>query len=174
LLDANGHDVPEGQVGELFSLTPTAFDGYWRQPEATRQAFCGRYCSAGDLAQRDADGFYTLVDRKSNLIITGGEKVYPSEVERVVHQHPSVLEAAVVGLADTLWGESVTAIVALSPGKALGFEELRAFCRKHLAGFKCPRRLILVHPGEIPRSANGKILHRVLRERQNQCQTDSR
>ena len=109
--------MPDGEVGELFARTPTAFDGYWNQPQATERAFFDGYCSAGDLARRDADGFYTLVDRKSNMIISGGEKVYPSEVEQVLGAHPDVGEVAVIGVPDVKWGETVTAVVVPRDGR---------------------------------------------------------
>ena len=110
--------MADGEVGELWARTPTAFDGYWNLPEATARALRGGYCTAGDLARRDGDGFYTLVDRKSNMIITGGEKVYPSEVEKVLASHPDVRDVAVIGLPDATWGEAVTAVVVVRPGSA--------------------------------------------------------
>src|SRR5512144_2227384 len=116
LLLPDGREAREGEVGELFARTPTAFDGYWNRPDATAGAFRDGYCTAGDMARRDEDGFYTLVDRKSNLIITGGEKVYPSEVEQVLGSHPDVWEVAVIGVPDTKWGEAVTAVIVTKPG----------------------------------------------------------
>jgi acyl-CoA synthetase (AMP-forming)/AMP-acid ligase II len=165
LLDAEGREVPQGEVGELFSLTPTAFDGYWNRPEATERAFRDGYCSAGDMARRDGDGFYTLVDRKSNMIITGGEKVYPSEVEQVVGAHPDVRDAAVIGIPDPKWGEMVVAVVVARPGREPDAGAILEHARKQLAGYKCPRTVAFVRDEEMPRTATGKILHRVLRER---------
>jgi fatty-acyl-CoA synthase len=165
LLDEEGVEVPEGEVGELFSLTPTAFDGYWNQPQATERAFLGGYCSAGDLARRDADGFYTLVDRKSNMIITGGEKVYPSEVEQVLRGHPDVGEVAVVGMPDAKWGETVTAVVVPRDGAAPTVSSVVEFARAQLAGYKCPRQVTFLRAEEMPRTPTGKLLHRVLRDR---------
>ena len=165
LLDDHGAEVAEGEVGELWARTPTAFDGYWNLPEATAGALRDGYCSAGDLARRDADGFYTLVDRKSNMIITGGEKVYPSEVERVLASHPDVREVAVIGLPDAKWGEAVTAIVVARPGTPLAAAALASLARRELAGYKCPRQFRFIADEEMPRTGTGKILHRVLRDR---------
>ncbi len=165
LLDAEGREVADGDVGELFARTPTAFDGYWNRPEATAQAFRDGYCSAGDMARRDADGFYTLVDRKSNMIITGGEKVYPSEVEAVLCGHPDVREAAVIGVPDAKWGEAVTAVVVPRPGREPSQASLLEWARRELAGYKCPRAVRVIRDDEMPRTPTGKILHRVLRDR---------
>jgi fatty-acyl-CoA synthase len=165
LLDAEGEEVPEGEVGELFARTPTAFDGYWKQPDATARAFRDDACTAGDMARRDADGFYTLVDRKSNMIISGGEKVYPSEVEQVLAAHPDVGEVAVIGVPDLKWGEAVTAVVVPRPGREPAPAALVDHARRHLAGYKCPRTVRIIRDAEMPRTATGKILHRVLRDR---------
>jgi acyl-CoA synthetase (AMP-forming)/AMP-acid ligase II len=165
LLDEEGVEVPEGEVGEVFSLTPTAFDGYWNQPQASERAFRGGFCSAGDLARRDADGFYTLVDRKSNMIISGGEKVYPSEVEQVLGAHPDVREVAVIGLPDAKWGEAVTAVVVPRDGATPTVSSLVEFARAQLAGYKCPRQVTFLSAEEMPRTPTGKLLHRVLRDR---------
>jgi fatty-acyl-CoA synthase len=165
LLDAEGREVPEGEVGELFARTPTAFDRYWNKPEASARAFRDGYCTAGDMGRRDADGFYTLVDRKSNMIITGGEKVYPSEVEAALAGHPDVQEVAVIGLPDAKWGEAVTAVVVPRPGSAPSAGEVTEWVRGKLAGFKCPRAVRFIGDEDMPRTATGKILHRVLRDR---------
>jgi acyl-CoA synthetase (AMP-forming)/AMP-acid ligase II len=157
--------VPEGEVGEVFSLTPTAFDGYWKLPEASARAFQDGYCSAGDMARRDADGFYTLVDRKSNMVISGGEKVYPSEVEQVIAAHPDVHDVAVIGVPDPKWGEAVTAVVVARPGRQPTVAALMEHARSRLAGYKCPRGVVFIRDEEMPRTATGKILHRVLRDR---------
>jgi acyl-CoA synthetase (AMP-forming)/AMP-acid ligase II len=105
LLDSAGIEVPDGEVGELHSWTPYTFDGYWNLPEKTAEAFNDGYCSVGDMARRDEDGFLYLVDRKSNMIISGGENVYPSEVEAALGAHPAVRDVAVIGLPDAKWGE---------------------------------------------------------------------
>jgi fatty-acyl-CoA synthase len=165
LLDEHGAEVPEGEVGELWARTPTAFDGYWNLPEATASALRDGYCSAGDLARRDGDGFYTLVDRRSNMIISGGEKVYPSEVEKVLASHPDVCDVAVIGLPDAKWGEAVTAVVVARAGAAPTAAALASLARRELVGYKCPREIRFIAAEEMPRTATGKILHRVLRDR---------
>ena len=116
LLDDDGREVPDGQPGELFSCSPYSFDGYWRQPEKTREAFRGDYCTVGDVALRDSDGYIRLIDRKKNVIITGGENVYPTEIEAVLAGHPDVQDVAVIGLPDDKWGERVHAVVVSRSG----------------------------------------------------------
>ena len=119
ILDEAGNEVPDGQAGELYSCNAHTFDGYWRLPEKTKEAFRGDYCSVGDMARRDDDGYIHLVDRKSNMIISGGENIYPSEVESMVGAHPAVKDVAVIGLPDEKWGESVHAVIVLHEGATL-------------------------------------------------------
>jgi fatty-acyl-CoA synthase len=165
LLDADGHEVADGEVGELYSRTPYVFDGYWKNPEKTAEAFRGAWCSVGDMARRDADGYIHLVDRKSNMIISGGENVYPSEVESVLGAHPVVRDVAVVGLPHDKWGEAVHAVVVRHNGAALTEEDLLVWCRGRLAGYKRPQSVCFMADAELPRTATGKIQHRLLRER---------
>ncbi len=165
LLDADGREVPDGEVGELFSRSPYAFDGYWKNPEKTAEAFRGDWCSVGDMARRDEKGYIHLVDRKSNMIISGGENVYPSEVEAVIGAHPKVKDVAVVGLPHEKWGEAVHAIVVLHAGQQADEAELQDWCRGRMAGFKRPQSFRFVQDDGMPRTATGKILHRVLRDR---------
>jgi fatty-acyl-CoA synthase len=165
LLDPKGVEVPDGEVGELFSRTAYVFDGYWNDPAKTAEAFRGEWCSVGDMARRDQDGYIHLVDRKSNMIISGGENVYPSEVESVIGAHPQVQDVAVVGLPDEKWGEAVTAVVVPQAGVDLDEATVLAWCRDRLAGYKRPRRVVVFDEAQMPRTATGKILHRVLRER---------
>jgi acyl-CoA synthetase (AMP-forming)/AMP-acid ligase II len=165
LLDANGNDVPEGETGELYSCNSTTFDGYWRLPEKTREAFRGDYCTVGDLARRDEDGYIHLVDRKSNMIISGGENVYPSEVEAVLAAHPKVKDVAVIGVPDEKWGERVHAVIIVHDGQSLSEDEALEWCRDRIAGYKRPRSVSFVCEDEMPRTATGKIQHRILRER---------
>ncbi|GGE81088.1 long-chain-fatty-acid--CoA ligase [Streptosporangium jomthongense] len=164
LLDANGEEVADGQVGELFSRTAYAFAGYWRNNEKTLEAFNGEWCSVGDMARRDEDGYIWLVDRKSNMIISGGENVYPSEVEGVVGGHPSIKDVAVIGVADEKWGEAVQAVAVLHQGETITEKELRDWVKERIAGYKCPRSIVFIDDKDMPRTATGKILHRVLRE----------
>ena len=163
LLDDDGVEVPDGEPGELFSCGPYAFDGYWNLPEKTAAAMRGDYLSVGDIALRDQDGFIRLIDRKKNLIITGGENVYPSEVEAVLAAHPDVKDVAVIGTPDPKWGERVEAAVVVRDGATISERELIAWCQEKLAGFKRPRAITFLAADEMPRNATGKILHRVLR-----------
>jgi fatty-acyl-CoA synthase len=165
LLDSDGHEVADGEVGELYSRTPCVFDGYWQNPAKTAEAFRGAWCSVGDMARRDADGYIHLVDRKSNMIISGGENVYPSEVEGVIGAHPAVKDVAVVGLPDDKWGEAVHAVVVLHDGARASDAELLDWCRGRIAGYKRPQSVRFVADAQMPRTATGKILHRTLRDR---------
>ena len=165
ILDADGHEVDDGEVGELFSRTSYVFEGYWKNVEKTQEAFSGEWCSVGDMARRELDGYIYLVDRKSNMIISGGENIYPSEVENAIGSHPKVKDVAVVGVPDEKWGESVLAAVVCHVGEALSEDELKLWCKKHLAGYKCPRHIVFIADSEMPRNATGKILHRILRDR---------
>ena len=164
ILDADKNEVADGEVGELFSRTAYVFDGYWKNPEMTAQAFCGQWCSVGDMARRDTDGYIHLVDRKSNLIISGGENIYPSEVESVLGAHPGVKDVAVIGVPDAKWGETVSAVIVLHDGQQVLEAELLDYCRERLAGYKRPRSVLFILDSEMPRTATGKILHRKLRE----------
>ena len=165
LLDEAGNEVPDGQTGELFSCNAHTFDCYWRLPEKTQQAFRGDYCSVGDMARRDADGYIHLSDRKSNMIISGGENIYPSEVEALVGAHPLVKDVAVIGLPDDKWGESVHAVIVLHEGKTVTESDLAAWSKERMAGFKRPRSYKFIKEDEMPRNATGKVLHRELKKR---------
>jgi len=165
LLDAQGNDVPDDDVGELFSCTPYAFDGYLDDPVKTAEALRGDYCSVGDMARRGEHGFIYLVDRKSNMIISGGENIYPSEIEGVLARHPGVQEVAVVGLPHAKWGEAVHAVIVLRDGAALTEADVLAWCRDKMAGYKRPQSVSFMADADMPRTATGKIQHRLLRER---------
>lgn len=165
LLDEQRREVPDGEVGELFSCTPYTFDRYWRNPEKTAEAFEGAWCSVGDMARRDPDGYIVLVDRKSNMIISGGENIYPAEVEAVLARHPAVKDVAVIGLPDPLWGERVHAVLVLEPGATIDEQAFLEWARLQLAGYKRPRSLTVLSEAEMPRTATGKIQHRALRDR---------
>jgi fatty-acyl-CoA synthase len=165
LLDVEGNEVPDGEVGELYSRTSYVFSGYWKNADKTSQAFNGKWCSVGDMARRDEQGFIHLVDRKSNMIISGGENIYPSEVEAVLAAHPAVQDVAVIGVPDAKWGEAVQAVVVPRPGQRVEERELLDWCRERIAGFKRPRSVLFITEREMPRTATGKIQHRVLRER---------
>ena len=161
LVDAEGRDVAAGEVGELLLAGPHVFAGYWRNPEATGAVLQNGWLHTGDLARRDEAGLYYIVDRKKDMYISGGENVYPVEVEAVLYQHPAVLECAVVGVPDAKWGEVGKAVVALRAGQAVSAGELIEFCRQRLARYKVPKSVVFVN--SLPKSAAGKILRRELR-----------
>ena len=166
LLDDDGNEVGEGEIGELYSRGPMLFDEYYKMPEKTAASFKGGWFSAGDMARRDEDGYFEIVDRKDNLIITGGEHVYPSEVEKVIGSHPDVLDVAIIGLPDKTWGEAVTAfIIPRDANSPPGEKEIISFCSGKIAGFKRPKEVRLITQEEMPRTGSGKILHRALRQR---------
>jgi fatty-acyl-CoA synthase len=165
ILDENGNEVPRGQVGELYSRTPGIFKEYWKDPEKTKSVFRGEWFSAGDMAYQDEDGYYVLVDRKANMIITGGENVFPSEVENILGSHPSVKYVAVIGVPHEKWGESVKAVVTLHQGKTATEKELIDHCRGKIAGYKIPKSVDFIKDEEMPMTGTGKIIHRLLREK---------
>jgi acyl-CoA synthetase (AMP-forming)/AMP-acid ligase II len=165
ILDENGKEVPIGEVGELYSRGPMLFDEYYKLPDKTKKSFQGEWFSAGDLARKDKDGYFYIVDRKDNMIITGGEHVYPSEVEEIISRHPKVLEVAVIGITDAKWGESVKAVVIPKAGQNITQEEIIEFSKDKLAGYKKPKSVEIIKPDQMPRTASGKILHRELRKR---------
>ena len=163
ILGEDGQEVAPGQVGELYSKGPMLFDRYYKLPEKTASAFNNGWFSAGDMARRDEDGFYEIVDRKDNMIITGGEHVYPSEVEEVIGNHPDVFDVAVISVPDEKWGELVMAVVV--PRNPVDEKEIMGWCKEKLAGYKRPKKIVFIIPEDMPRTGTGKILHRVLRER---------
>lgn len=165
LLDADGNEVPDGEVGELFSRTPYVFDGYWKNPEKTVESFRGEWCSVGDMARRDAEGYIYLVDRKNNMIISGGENIYPSEVESIIGANPKVKDVAVVGVPHEKWGETVQAVIVLHAQHHASAAEILDWCKDRMAGYKRPRSIVFIADSDMPRTATGKILHRVLRDR---------
>lgn len=161
LLDDAGRDVGPDEVGELFSLSATLFNGYWQKPEATAEAFRDGWVSVGDMARRDDEGYFYIVDRKKDMVITGGTNVYPREVEAVIDRHDAVLESAVIGAPDAQWGEKLIACVVLRPGAALDAAALDAMCRSELAPYKLPKQFLAIEA--LPRNANGKVLKTTLR-----------
>jgi len=169
LLDENGKEVAVGEVGELYSCGPMMFDEYYKLPDKTKASFReGGYFTARDLAKKDEEGYYYLVDRKDNMIITGGEHVYPSEVEAVMSQHPKVFDVAIIGVPDDVWGEAVKAVVILKEGEKATSQEIIEWCKGKVAGYKKPKTVDFIKPEEMPRTTTGKILHRKLRERYQQ------
>jgi len=168
LLDDDGEEVTEpGQVGEIFVRGEYMFDGYIDNPEATAAAFRGDWFSAGDLGQFDEEGYYYIVGRKKDMIISGGANVYPEEVEECLHDFDKIADVAVIGVPDETWGERVQAVVTLKDGAESSAEEIMGFCDGRIAGFKKPRQVRFVD--EIPRNPSGKILKNVLREQVTQA-----
>jgi acyl-CoA synthetase (AMP-forming)/AMP-acid ligase II len=165
LYDEDGNLITKPNVvGELYSRSPMLFEEYWKDPEKTAAAMKGEYFSAGDMAFIDEDGYYTLVDRKANMIISGGENIFPSEVENCVGGHPKVKDVAVIGVPHEKWGEQVTAVIVLHEGQTATPEEISSYCKGKIAGFKVPKNIIFITDEQMPRSGAGKILHRMLRE----------
>jgi len=165
LLDPEGREVTDGEVGELYSRTPYVFDGYWKDAEKTAECFREGWCSVGDMARRGEDGYITLVDRKSNMIISGGENVYPSEVESIFGAHPKIKDVAIIGVPHEKWGEAVQAVIVLHAEQQATDAEMLDWCRSRMAGYKRPQAVVFVADQDMPRTATGKILHRVLRDR---------
>ena len=166
-LETGEREVALGEAGELCIAGPQVMLGYWNQPEETaialRKDDSGRtWLYTGDVARMDEDGYFYIVQRKKDMIIVSGFKVYPTEVEGVLYTHPAVMEAAVIGVPDSYRGESVKACIVLKQGAKVSVEELKAYCERELAEFKVPR-LIEIRES-LPKTAVGKILHRVLRE----------
>lgn len=157
LVDENMRDVPVGATGEMVVRGPTLMSGYWRDPRATAEAFRGGWLHTGDLFVRHEDGTVQFRDRQKSLIKTGGENVYPAEVERVLSQLPAVQEVCVVGVPDDKWGEAVHAAIVVRPGHRLTWGEVDAACLTHLARYKRPRGVTFIEEHEVPRSTTGKI-----------------
>jgi fatty-acyl-CoA synthase len=159
--DEHGNRVAPGENGEICLRGPKVTQGYWKDPEKTASAFFGDWFRSGDVGYLDADGFLYLTDRKKDMIISGGENIASSEVERVIYELPQVREVAVVGMPDERWGEKPVAIVVLADGAVLELPEVADHCRSRLAGFKVPKKFII--RDSLPRNPSGKVLKRVLR-----------
>jgi long-chain acyl-CoA synthetase len=161
LRDADGQPVADGEPGELFSRNLTGFNGYWNNPQASAEAVDSEgWISVGDIARRDSDGFLYIVDRKKDVIISGGINIYPREVEAVIESVAGVREVAVSGCADQKWGEVVKAWVVPESAEAVTEADILAACREHLAGFKVPREIAFIDA--LPRNASGKVVRRAL------------
>ena len=157
LVDDDLREVGSGQVGEIVYRGPFVMRGYWNNPQATVEAFAGGWFHSGDLATRDDEGYLRLVDRKKDMIVSGGENIYPAEVERVLREHPGVEDVAVVGVPHQRWGETPVAFVIGASSES----ELIEHCRRRLASYKKPTAVYFVT--ELPRNAAGKVLKRELR-----------
>lgn len=163
VVDKAGREIAPGEIGELLLRSPMIMKGYYKNPEATAEAIRDGWLFTGDLCSIDEDGFITLVDRKKDMIISGGSNIYSVEVENILYAYNGVLEAAVIGVPDEKWGELVAAIIVAKPGYTIDPDELIEFCREHLAGYKIPRRVMFMDV--LPRNASGKILKYELRSR---------
>lgn len=162
LVDDAGQDVPPGEVGELYMKGPITFDCYYKDPQGTRDVLRDGWLTIGDLARRDDEGYYYIVDRKRDMIVSGGANIYPAEIEKILCAHPKVQDVAVIGVPDERWGESVKAVIMLRDGKTATVEEIREYCRGQLASYKIPSSVDFVN--EVPRTPSGKILKRELRD----------
>jgi long-chain acyl-CoA synthetase len=164
VVDEAGKELEAGRPGELVARGANVMRGYWNSSQETVRAFRDGMFRTGDVGYRDADGYFYILDRSKDMIVTGGENVFSGEVEAVIYEHPAILEAAVFGIPDQQWGELVMACVVLKPGKTLSADDLIAHCRRSLANYKVPRRVEFSQT-ELPKSGSGKILKRILRER---------
>jgi acyl-CoA synthetase (AMP-forming)/AMP-acid ligase II len=162
--DETGKEVEVGQHGELVARGANVMRGYWNDPQDTALAFRNGMFRTGDIGYQDSDGYFYILDRLKDMIVTGGENVYSGEVEAVIYKHPTVREVAVFGIPDPQWGELVMACVVLKPGVELSAKDLTSHCRQFLANYKIPRR-VEFSDTELPKSGSGKILKRLLRER---------
>jgi long-chain acyl-CoA synthetase len=162
--DENDKELPRGERGEIVIRGHNIMKGYFNRPEATAEALRGGWFHSGDIGYIDEDGDIRIVDRKKDMILRGGFNVYPREIEEVLYQHPSIAEAAVIGVPDDRLGEEVKAVVALKPGTRATSEEIIAHCKEHVAAYKYPR-VVEIRP-ELPKGPTGKLLKRALREEQ--------
>jgi len=160
VLDEDDREVKDGALGEIVLRGENVLKGYYKNPEATAAAFRSGWFHTGDIGYRDPDGFFYIVDRKSDMIIRGGENIYPREIDEVLYQHPSVSAAAAIGVADPLYGEEVAAFIVLKDGATTTEDEVLTFCRQRLADYKCPKTVRFVK--EIPKGPTGKLLKREL------------
>jgi acyl-CoA synthetase (AMP-forming)/AMP-acid ligase II len=162
VVNNEGQPVPPGQLGELVIKTERMMKQYYKNPEATAATIRNGWLHTGDIARMDEERYFYIVDRKKDVIISGGENIYPVEIENILATHPKILEVAVIGTPDEKWGESVTAVVQLRPGHEMTQEDLLEWCRDKFPSYKRPRR---VEFGELPKSPTNKILKPALRLR---------
>ncbi|MGI8835689.1 MAG: class I adenylate-forming enzyme family protein [Pyrinomonadaceae bacterium] len=160
VVDEDDNEVSDGELGEIVMRGENILKGYYRNEEATALAFRNGWFHTGDIGYRDAEGFFYIVDRKSDMVIRGGENIYPREIDEVLYQHPAVAAAATIGVPDNLYGEEVAAFIVLKEGREATEEEIMAFCREHLADYKSPKTIRIVD--SIPKGPTGKLLKREL------------
>jgi fatty-acyl-CoA synthase len=162
LVDREGRDVEVGETGEIWIRGPSLTSGYWRDEDATRAAFHEGWFKSGDAARRDEDGFYAIVDRWKDMYVSGGENVYPAEIEAALVNCPGLADAAIVGVPDPRWGETGIAFIVRAPGAGLTAEHVLAHCRNALAGYKAPKHVVFLE--SLPRTASGKLQKNLLRQ----------
>jgi long-chain acyl-CoA synthetase len=161
VVDENDNELPPGEVGEIVIRGHNVMKGYWNRPDATGEVMRGGWFHSGDMAQKDEDGYFFIVDRKKDMIIRGGYNVYPREIEEVLYEHPAVSEAAVIGVPDESMGEEVGAAIVLRPDQQASAEDIRAFVKERVAAYKYPRKIWFLD--ELPKTATGKILKREIK-----------
>jgi len=161
VVDEEGRPLPPGQAGELVCRGPNVMQGYYKNQEATREAIKDGWLYTGDVATADEEGYFYIVDRKKDMIISGGENIYPREIEEVLFRHPAIADVAVIGIPDETWGEAVKAFIVPKHGKTIDEQEVIDFCKDHLASYKKPKAIELV--SSIPKNPSGKPLKRILR-----------
>jgi acyl-CoA synthetase (AMP-forming)/AMP-acid ligase II len=162
VVDDNDKDVPLGEVGEAIYRGPNVMLEYYKDPEETAEAMRGGWFHSTDMVRQDEEGYIYIVDRKKDMIISGGENIYPAEIEDVLYGHPKVLECAIIGVFDEEWGESVKACVVCKPGEMMTEEEVAEYCKEHLGSYKKPKSVDFMD--SLPRNAAGKVLKRMLKE----------
>ena len=160
VFDENDEPVTDGELGEIVMRGPNICKAYFKNPEATGKAFANGWFHTGDIGYRDADGFFYIADRKSDMIIRGGENIYPREIDDLLYTHPAIAAAAVIGVPDALYGEEVAAFIVLKPETKATADEIITFCKEHLADYKCPKTVHFLD--EIPKGPTGKLLKREL------------
>jgi len=161
IVNKEGRELPRGEVGEIIARGPQLMNGYWKMPEANAAALVDGWLYTGDAAYMDEDGYIYIQDRIKDMVVSGGENIYPSEIENVLFDHPAIADAAVIGVPDVKFGEALLGILVLRNGEKLEAEEIITFCRSKLGGYKVPRQFKFVE--DLPRNASGKILKKVLR-----------
>jgi fatty-acyl-CoA synthase len=162
IVDESDAELPRGEVGEIIARGPQIMKGYWNLPDASEKALRGGWMHTGDAARMDEDGYVYIQDRIKDMIVTGGENVYPREVENALFAHPAVADVAVIGIPDPKFGEAILAFVVLREGHSVAADELIAFARARIAGYKVPRKIEVLDA--LPRNASGKVLKKDLRE----------
>ncbi|MBW1781367.1 MAG: AMP-binding protein [Deltaproteobacteria bacterium] len=162
LLDEKGNEVPQGEVGIMYIKSPFLLDEYYKNPEATQASYHGEYFTVGDMARVDEDGYYYIVDRAVDMVISGGVNIYPAEIEEVLYNHPAIYDVGIIGVPDPDWGERLVAYVVPKPGAEISQEDIKNYVGEKLASYKKPKEVYFVE--ELPYTPSGKLLKRMLRE----------